>query len=211
MRLQCAGVCSLGHHLHLCFVSSCFHNDFDAIRSLVPFVGPAQLALTFSRFERVDGGILVVRFSTCPAVLRLLLDLVVKALPYILQLRIPYLFCCSYVLTYIFLLSFIVFFLICTVLQGTCSYEDFRQDVICEFLLACSSRLGIDTCSMAWCLGSLSLPSSRMIDIVWHGPVSLVLGILQLSGSDVVCHCGIAVSVPWFCSGCFIHLPPTLP
>ena len=37
-RLQVAGVCSLGHHLRLCFVSSCFHNDFDSICSLVPFV-----------------------------------------------------------------------------------------------------------------------------------------------------------------------------
>ena len=63
---------------------------------------------------------------------------------------------------------------------------------------------------MAWCLGSLSLPYFGTIDIVWCGPASLVPGILQLSGSDVDGHCGIAVHVPWFSSGCFMHLPPTL-
>ena len=96
-------------------------------------------------------------------------------------------FCFSYVFPYIFLFSFIVFFLHCTVLQGICSYEDFRRAVTRGFLLDCSSRLGIDTRYLAWCLGSLSPPYSRTIDRVWRGSVSLVPGILRLSDSDVDC------------------------
>ena len=111
-------------------------------------------------------------------------------LPYIL--RFPYFFFFFlHVLSYIFLCFFHQFYY---GLQVTCSYEAFRHDEARGFLLVCSSRLGIDTVvSMALCLGALSLPYSSSIDIVWRGPVSLVLGILRLSGSDVVSHCGIAV------------------
>ena len=97
----------------------------------------------------------------------------------------------SYVLPYIFLCFLHQFYF---GLQVACSYESFRHDVPRGFLLVCSSRLGIDTVvSMAWCLGALSLPYSSSIDIVWRGPVSLILGILRLSGSHVISHCGITV------------------
>ena len=97
-------------------------------------------------------------------------------------------------------------------LQVTCFYKAFRHDEGHGFLLACSSCLGIDTVvSTAWCLGTLSLPSSSSIDIVWRGPVSLVLGILWLSGSDIVFHCGIDdVCLGSVMAVLYICLPPYL-
>ena len=135
-------------------------------------------------------------------------------LPYILRLQFPYLFFFffffffffpPYVLPYIFLCFLHQFYY---GLQVTCSYEAFRHDEAHGFLLACSSRLGIDAVvSMAWYLGALSLPYSSSINIVWRGFVSLVLGILRLSGSNVVSHC----CVPWFGYGCFCTFASHLP
>ena len=148
--------------------------------------------------------------NACPAVLRPLPDLVVlHTLHSPVAVSLPFFFFLMYCLSYLFLCFLHQMYY---GLQGICSYEAFRHDGARGFLLACSSHLGINTAvSMVWCLRALSLPYSSTIDIVWHGPVSLVLGILRLSGSDVVSHCGIAVCVPWFSYGCFVHLPPTLP
>ena len=83
----------------------------------------------------------------------------------------------SYVLPYIFLCFLHQFY---NGLQVTCSYEAFQHDKARGFLLACSSRRGIDTVVfMAWYLGTSSLPYFSSIDIALRGPVSLVLGILQ--------------------------------
>ena len=177
--------------------------------------GLALLALPSFRFGRVDVGILVVRSSACLAVLRPLPDLVVlPTLPSPVADSLPFLFFLMYCLTY-FILYFIVFFssVRCVAaLQGTCPYEAFptRRAIRVPaglFFLPWHRHYR----SMAWCLGSLSLTYSRTMDIVWRGPVSLVPGILRLSGSDVDCRCGIAIPVPWFGLGCFIHLPTTLP
>ena len=115
----------------------------------------------------------------------------------------------SYVLPYIFLCFLHHFYY---GFQVTCSHKAFRYDEAHGFLLACSSCLGIDTViSIDGCLGALSLPSSSSIDIAWCGPVSLVLGTLRLSGSNVVSHCGIAaVWLGSVMAVLYICLPPYL-
>ena len=131
----------------------------------------------------------MVRSTACPMVLRPLPDSVVlPTLHSPVAVSLPFLFFLMYCLTcFCFLHQFYYG------LQDTCSYKAFRHDEARGFLLACS-RLGIDTVvSIAWYLGALSLPYSSSIDIVWRGPAFLVLGILWLSGSDVVSHCGIAI------------------
>ena len=116
----------------------------------------------------------------------------------------------SYLLPYIFLFSFIVFFLFCTVccrvpvLMRTSSKT--RHVGSCwAVLLALVSTLSL----YGLVLRQLVSSYSRIIDIVWRGHVSLVSGIPWLSGVDG--HCGIASHVLWFGSGFFIRLPSILP
>ena len=107
--------------------------------------GLIQFALISSRFEWVAVAILVVHSSACPAVLCPLLDLVVlPTLHSPVVDSLPFLFFLLYCLSYFFFLS-LFFFHICTVLQGSCSYEAFWQAMTRGFLLDCSSRIVFDT------------------------------------------------------------------
>ena len=148
--------------------SSCFHNDFDGIRSLVPFMSAGARLSWLSPLPNSSRLMWSFWWSTLTHVLWfcVLFQILLCNLPYILQLRFPYLFL-------FFLMYCLPYFFNCFLhqlyygLQGTCSYEAFQHDEVHGFLLACSSRLGIDTVvSMAWYVGGLSLSFCKSIDIV---------------------------------------------
>ena len=191
--------------------SSCCHNDFDGIHSLVPFLAAGALLSWLSPLPTSSGLMWSCWWSALMHVLQFcVLFRILCNLPYILRLRFPYLFLFfSYVLPCVFL-SFL--HQLYYGLQGTCSCDAFRQDETRGFLLACSSCLGIDTVvSMAWCLNALSLPYSSSIDIVWHSPVSLFLG----SSSFLAPTLFLTAELPCVCLSSamavlYICLPPYL-
>ena len=125
--------------------SSCFHDDFDGIRSLVPFVAVGARLSWLSPLPTSSGLVWSFWWSALPHVLWccVLFGILWCYLRYILRLRFPYLFCFfSYVLPYVFLFLHQFYY----GLQVTCSYEAFWHEEAWGFQLACSSRLGIDTC-----------------------------------------------------------------
>ena len=85
--------------------SSCFHDDFDGIRSLVPFVAAGARLSWHSPLPTSSGLMWSFWWSALTHVLRfcVLFRILLCNLPYILQLRFTSLFVFCYVLPYIFL------------------------------------------------------------------------------------------------------------
>ena len=96
--------------------SSCFHNDFHGIRSLAPFMAAGARLHWLSPLPASSGLMWGFWWSAVTHVMRfcVLFQILLCSLPYNLWLRFPYFFFFFLCIDYIFLLSFIIFFLICT-------------------------------------------------------------------------------------------------
>ena len=97
---------------------SCFHNDFDGVRSLVSFVAVGARLSWLSHLTALSGLVWGFWWSALTHVLRfyVLFRILLCCLPSILRLQFPFLFFLLYCVTYrVFLFSSIDFFLICTI------------------------------------------------------------------------------------------------
>ena len=210
--LQDAGVCSLGHHLRLCF-------DFFMLSQRLwwySFLGSvrgygclAQLALTSSHFEWVGVKFLMVRSTACPTVLRPLPDFVVlPTLHSPVAVSLPFLFFFLCIILHISLFSSSVLLWVAGYLflwgllawRGTWVpaglffspwYRHCRFYGLVPRRLV-SSLFQFDRHSVEW----PCLPCSWDPPVIW----------LRRCFSLWDCRC-----VPWFGYGCFVHLPPTVP